>query len=177
LSIKSPDSIKSHKTVNCLSARNSFVTKFMSKFAPTFSSRSVFHMGVIEKYMLFLSIPHHDAPHCSLTVTENKLLMALITATYSRQIINKLSRMDRTARREAQCRLAVHKLITSLHSKRYRPTSMLTHWQNSYAPSSKQSTGHREAQSREPVNKLKKIIRNILGNVTVYTQSESPRSP
>jgi hypothetical protein len=34
---------------------------------------------------------------------------------------------------------------------------MLIHWQNSYAPRGKQRTGRREAQSREPVNKVKKL--------------------
>jgi hypothetical protein len=60
--------------------------------------------------------------------------------------------MNRTARRETQCRQAVHKLITSLHSKRYRPSGMPIHRQNSYAPTGKHRTGHCEAQSREPVN-------------------------
>jgi hypothetical protein len=34
---------------------------------------------------------------------------------------------------------------------------MLIHRQNSYAPRGKQHTGHREAQSREPFNKVKKL--------------------
>jgi hypothetical protein len=33
---------------------------------------------------------------------------------------------------------------------------MLIHWQNLYAPRSKRRTGRREAQSREPVSKIKK---------------------
>jgi hypothetical protein len=33
---------------------------------------------------------------------------------------------------------------------------MLIHRQNSFAPRSKQRTGSREAQSRDPVNKVKK---------------------
>jgi hypothetical protein len=40
-----------------------------------------------------------------------------------------LPRMNRTARCETQCREAVYKLITSIHSKRY----WLIHRQNSYA--------------------------------------------
>jgi hypothetical protein len=36
--------------VNCLSAGNSFITKFTSTFSPTLSSRSVLHMGDIQKY-------------------------------------------------------------------------------------------------------------------------------
>jgi hypothetical protein len=42
----------------------------------------------------------------------------------------------------------------SLQSKRYRPSSMLIHRQNSYAPDGKQRTGRREGQNREPVNKV-----------------------
>jgi hypothetical protein len=69
--------------------------------------------------------------------------------------------MNRTARRETKCRPAVHKLIISLHSVRYRPSGMVIHRPNSYAPRGKHGTGRREAQSREPVNKFKKhcIIR------------------
>jgi hypothetical protein len=50
---------------------------------------------------------------------------------------------------------AVHKLITSHHSKHCRPSGMLIHGQNSYAPSGKQRTGRHEAQSHESVNKVK----------------------
>jgi hypothetical protein len=64
---------------------------------------------------------------------------------------DKLQRMNHTARRETEYRQAVHKLITSLHSKRYRPSGMLIHRQNLYAPRSKWRTGR-----REPVNKVKK---------------------
>jgi hypothetical protein len=39
-----------HQIMNCLSAGNSFVTKFTSKCSPTLSSRCVFHIGVIQKY-------------------------------------------------------------------------------------------------------------------------------
>jgi hypothetical protein len=56
------------------------------------------------------------------------------------------------ARRETKCRQAAHKLITSFNSKRYRPSGMLIHRKNSYAPSGKRGTGR-----REPVNKVKKL--------------------
>jgi hypothetical protein len=39
-------------------------------------------------------------------------------------------------------------LLTSLYSKRYRPSGILIHRQNSYAPRSKRHTGRRETQSR-----------------------------
>jgi hypothetical protein len=66
--------------------------------------------------------------------------------------------MNRTARRETQCRQAVNKLNTSFHSKRYRSSGILIHWQNSYAPCGKERTGRSEAQSRELVNKFKKSL-------------------
>jgi hypothetical protein len=48
-------------------------------------------------------------------------------------------------------------LITFLHSKHYRPSGMLIHWQNSYErSSSKRLTGRREAQNPEVVNRVKK---------------------
>jgi hypothetical protein len=65
--------------------------------------------------------------------------------------------MNRTAHRETQYHQAVHKLITSLHCKRYRPSGMLIHRQNSYAPCSWRYTGRREAQSRERINKINKL--------------------
>jgi hypothetical protein len=37
---------------------------------------------------------------------------------------------------------------------------MLIHWQNLYAPRGKERTGHREEQSRELVNKVKKFSVN-----------------
>jgi hypothetical protein len=37
--------------------------------------------------------------------------------------------MNRTTSREIYCREVAGKLITSLHSKRYRPSGMLIHWQ------------------------------------------------
>jgi hypothetical protein len=46
------------------------------------------------------------------------------------------------------------KLITSFHSKRYRPSGMVIHRQNSYAPRGKQRTGRLEEQSSEPVNRV-----------------------
>jgi hypothetical protein len=48
LSVKSPVVQVIHQIMNCLSAGNSFITKF----SPTLSSRSVFHIGVIQKYAL-----------------------------------------------------------------------------------------------------------------------------
>jgi hypothetical protein len=54
-----------------------------------------------------------------------------------------------------QCHQAVHKLITSLRSKRHQPLGMLIHRQNSHVPRGKQHTNSHEAQSREPVNKAK----------------------
>jgi hypothetical protein len=48
----------------------------------------------------------------------------------------------------------LYKLITSLHSKRYR----LIHRQNSFAPGGKQRIARREAQSR----KLVKLLKNTL---------------
>jgi hypothetical protein len=48
-----------------------------------------------------------------------------------------LTRMNRTARRVIKYRQAVHKLITSLHSKRYRTSGTLIHRQNSHAPRGK----------------------------------------
>jgi hypothetical protein len=61
--------------------------------------------------------------------------------------------MNCTACRETKCRQAVHKLFISLHSKYYRLSGKLIHWQNSYAPRSRRCTGRREAQSSEPVKK------------------------
>jgi hypothetical protein len=55
----------------------------------------------------------------------------LITAACCLHIINKLPRMNRTAYREIKCRQAVHKLITSLHSKSFRSSGILIRRQNS----------------------------------------------
>jgi hypothetical protein len=49
-------------------------------------------------------------------------------------------------------------VIYFFHSKRYRPSGMLIHRQNSCAPRGKQRTRRREAQSREPVNKVKNLF-------------------
>jgi hypothetical protein len=56
--------------------------KFTLKFLPILSSRSILHIGVVQKYMLLQSIPQPYIPHCSLTMTESKWLMELITAAY-----------------------------------------------------------------------------------------------
>jgi hypothetical protein len=55
--------------------------------------------------------------------------------------------MNLTARRETYCRQAAHKLITSLHSKRYRPSGMLIHKQNSYATGSKRGAGQQSLKN------------------------------
>jgi hypothetical protein len=123
-------------------------------------SRSVFHMSAIQKHALLWSIQHHDTSHWSLTVTEYKWQMKLISAFYCGQIINKLLCMNRTARHDTKCSQVVHKLITSFHSKRYQPSGILIHRQNSYAPRDKQCTGRREA-----VNKVKK---NSVGSWQSY---------
>jgi hypothetical protein len=41
-----------HQIMNSLSAGNSVTTEFISKFSPTLSSRSVYHVGVIQKNTL-----------------------------------------------------------------------------------------------------------------------------
>jgi hypothetical protein len=64
--------------------------------------------------------------------------------------------MNHTARHETKYRQADHKLVTSLHPISYRPSGMLIHRQNSYAPLGRRCTGRREVQSRELVNKVKK---------------------
>jgi hypothetical protein len=48
-------------------------------------------------------------------------------------------------------------VINALNSKRYRPSGILSHRQNSYASRSKRRTGRREAQSRELVNKVNNL--------------------
>jgi hypothetical protein len=69
-----------HQIMNCLSAGNSFITKFTSKCSPTLSSRSIFHIGVIQKYTLPY-IPYNDGTHCSLIVTE-QTAMELTTSAH-----------------------------------------------------------------------------------------------
>jgi hypothetical protein len=64
--------------------------------------------------------------------------------------------MNRTDCRETWRRQAALKLIIPLHSKRYGPSGMLSHRQNSYATRSNRRSRHREAQIREQVNKVKK---------------------
>jgi hypothetical protein len=77
--------------------------------------------------------------------------------------------MNRTARRETKYRQAVHKLINSLHSKRYWPSGILIYRQNSYAPRGKPHTGRRETQSREPVNKVRNLsVYVIPGSVCMF---------
>jgi hypothetical protein len=83
--------------------------------------------------------------------------MELITAAYCWQTINKLPRMNRIVRRKTYCGQAVPKLITSLNSKCYWPSGMPIHHKNSYTPRSQRCTGLRGAQSREQVNKVKKL--------------------
>jgi hypothetical protein len=80
--------------------------------------------------------------------------------------------MNCTARRETKRRQAVHKLIASLHSKRYRPSDLLIHRQNSYAPRSRRRSSRREAQYRESVKKvIKKIYVQppVKCNIYVFT--------
>jgi hypothetical protein len=59
--------------------------------------------------------------------------------------------MNRTARCVRQYCVMVYKLIIFLHSKRYRPSSMLSLRQNSHASRGRKRTCPREAQSRECV--------------------------
>jgi hypothetical protein len=143
--------------MNCLSAGNFFMTKFTSKFSPTASSRSVFHVGVIQKYSLLWSIPYNNGTHCSLIVTENKRLMELITAAHCWQIIT--SSHARTALLAVKHNVVKEstKIITPLNSKCYRPSGILIHRQNSYTPSSRRCIGRRGVQRREQVNKIKNI--------------------
>jgi hypothetical protein len=45
-----------------------------------------------------------------------------------------------------------------LNSKRYRPSSILIHRQNLYAPRSRRCNGRHEVQSRKAVNRVKKNL-------------------
>jgi hypothetical protein len=65
--------------------------------------------------------------------------------------------MNRTARHITKYCVEVYKLIIFLHSKRYRPSSMLSHRQNSRALRGRRCTGRGEAQSRELVNTFKTV--------------------
>jgi hypothetical protein len=125
--------------------RTLIITKCAWKFLLTLYSRSVFHIGDIQKYMLRWSISHHNVLYCTLTVTEKKWLIELmIVVSHSWHNINKLPYMIHTAHRETKCHQTVHKLITSLNSKCYQPSCMLIHWQNSYVPCSQWHTNRRE---------------------------------
>jgi hypothetical protein len=96
--------------------------------------------------------------------------MELITAVCCWQIVNKRPRINRNAHRETQYRQVVHKLITSLHSKRYRPSSLLIRLQNSYAVSGAPVAVKRWAV--EPVNKVKEALcSNGINSVTWYCVS------
>jgi hypothetical protein len=116
------------------------------------------------------SILHYDLPHTLFTnCNENKWPLELITATYCWQNLNKLPCMNGTTYHGTSCCQVVHKLITSLHSKCYQPSGMLIHRQNLYVPRSKQCTGCYEAQSHEPVNKVKK--KGLYRSQILYTAS------
>jgi hypothetical protein len=80
--------------------------------------------------------------------------------------------MNSNVRRKTQCLQAVLKLITSLHSKRYRQSGMHIHRHNSYAPRSKRPAARHEAQSREPVNKVKKKLLCVCGWVDFRASSK-----
>jgi hypothetical protein len=54
-----------HQIMNYLSAGNSFITKFTSKFSPTHSSRSVFHMGDTEIHVVL----KYTTPWCTTLLT------------------------------------------------------------------------------------------------------------
>jgi hypothetical protein len=82
--------------------------------------------------------------------------MELITAAYCWQIINKFPAWPAPLTVKQYCQ-ALHKLITSLHSKRYQPSGMPIHLQNSHAPHDKWRTGRCEKQSRE----LKKVKKKL----------------
>jgi hypothetical protein len=91
--------------------------------------------------MLLLRIPHHNVPHGSLTVTVNKWLLELLTAAHSWQPTNRLPRMNRS--------YALHKLITCLHSKCYRPSGK---WFIGKIRMPLAASAHRSPWSSEPRN-------------------------
>jgi hypothetical protein len=70
--------------------------------------------------------------------------------------------MNRTTRRVTQYSVEVYKLIISLHSIRYWPSSMLSHRQNSHALRGQQWAGRNETQSRELINSIKTSLYLIL---------------
>jgi hypothetical protein len=60
-----------------------------------------------------------------------------------------------------------------LHSARYRPTDILIHRQDSYAPRRRRCTGRREAQSREPANddkNLRVVPMSIFFSLWLYSR-------
>jgi hypothetical protein len=127
-------------------------------FPLTFSSRSVYDVGVMQKYTLLRSTPHLDGTHRSLIVTVNKRLIELITAAYCWRIIKKhfqawtaLLAVKHNAFKSST------ELITSLNSKCYRPSGILIHRKSSYAPRNRRCVGRPEAQSHEAVNKIKNL--------------------
>jgi hypothetical protein len=79
--------------------------------------------------------------------------------------------MNCTVRHEAYAAQAVHKVITSLHFKRYSPSGTLIHGQNLYAPRGKQHTSRHEAQCHEPVNKVKTLC--MCSNPLIFLKHNS----
>jgi hypothetical protein len=140
--------------VNCLSTGNSFITKFTSKFSPTISSRFIFHVGILQKHTLlsiYRTMTEHTAHWLWLRKNGNGV-------EYCRPLLtnhNKFPRMNLMLAVKHNTVNWFTKLITSLNSKRYQPSGILIHRQNSYAPLSQRCSGRREAQSREPVNECK----------------------
>jgi hypothetical protein len=63
--------------------------------------------------------------------------------------------MKRTAFRETQCRQAVHKLITTHHSERYRPSGMLIRRQIRMRLAASSAPFAVKRRAVEPVNKVK----------------------
>jgi hypothetical protein len=91
--------------------------------------------------------------------------MELIISADWWQIINKLPSTNRTAPCET-CHQAFHKLITSLHSKCYRPSEMLIQRQNSYAPhlqAAHQSPWNAEqwTSQQRKINKYNSVVRCV----------------
>jgi hypothetical protein len=92
---------------------------------------------------------HNDGTHFSLIVTDNKRLMGLISAAHAWTWMFAVK--HNAVKRPT-------KFITSINCKSYRPSGMLIHRQNSYAPRSRLCAGPRESQNREPVNKGKNLL-------------------
>jgi hypothetical protein len=124
---------------------------FTSKFSPTLSSRSVFHVSVTQKYTYALK---YTAPwltlltNCNWGKTGNRADNCCLLLTNCKQ----------TPTHELHC--SPWNIMPSSSPQvnyfPYRSSGMLIHRQNSNAPRSKRCTGRREAQSHEPVNKVKK---------------------